>query len=180
MHTDPEHQVDWTAARTFLMEAVRKRWYHEESAVEELAQACLVRLLRASRRSQIDNVEALMNEIAKRVVIDELRGRTRRAAVFEPASDITMDQAQSVAPPPDHFGDPVARVRFIVLNFFGTTNCADLARDYFESLNWDQVAEKLGSSHAAVRKQWSRCVEKLRSAVSKDPSLAVLADWAGA
>ena len=92
--------------------------------------------------------------------------------------------AQRVAAPVERasveFGDPVARVRFVILNFFGQTACGELARFFFREMNWKQVAGQQGRSHAAVRKQWERCVSLLREAVRTDPTLAALSDWAAA
>lgn len=180
MQQQAPKSIDWAAAREFLAETVRRRWYHDASVVDDIVQECLVRLLRASRRNPIDNIEALMTEIAKRAIIDKLRSNTRASAVFGEASEFEMEKAAATTPAPDQFGDPVSRIRFVVLNVFGATNCADLARAYFEQLNWDHVATELGTSHAAIRKQWQRCVERLRALAERSPELAELADWAQA
>ena len=180
MRTDPGQTVDWNSARAYLVSAVRQRWYHEDAPIDEMVQDGLVRALRASRRAPIRNVEAFLTEIAKRVVFDELRRRTRSAALFAPEAEGGYARAAPVERASVEFGDPVARVRFVILNFFGQTACGELARFFFREMNWKQVAGQQGRSHAAVRKQWERCVSLLREAVRTDPTLAALSDWAAA
>jgi RNA polymerase sigma factor (sigma-70 family) len=175
----PEHLVDWDAARRFMRRIVRSRLDREDPAVhDDLVQEALVRLLRAIRGEKPRDLEALMAEIAHRVTVDHLRRRKRWKLLVEPASEGLLEQAPAVSPVNTEPGDPVARIRFVVLNYFGDSDCGDLAQAYFAQLDWMRVAERVGRSHAAVRKQWSRCLERLRQAVAREPSLAPLADWA--
>ena len=52
--------------------------------IDDLVQESMVRLLRAVRREPVENIEALMTEIARRTAIDCLRRRTRWSALVRP------------------------------------------------------------------------------------------------
>jgi RNA polymerase sigma factor (sigma-70 family) len=175
-----ESEIRWDEAATF----VRRRLGYELTAstrehLDDLVQEALVRLLRAVRREPIENLEALMTEIARRTAIDCLRRRTRWRAVIESEIPEGLEIADPNARA-DRVGDPLERVHFIVLEFFASreSRCRELAMAFFAEQDWNVVAQARGRSHEAVRKQWSRCLETLRSATRYDPGL--LEDWSRA
>lgn len=165
-----ETEIAWDEAAAFL----RRRFQYQLSAcgrdtIDDLVQEALVRLLRAVRREPIENLEALMTEIARRTAIDWMRRRTRWSAIVDPAHPPVEDVADPKARA-EELGDPLDRLYFVVVEFFGTreSGCRDLATAYFAGQDWKAVAEARGRSHDAVRKQWSRCLELLRAAARND------------
>jgi len=167
-----EVEIRWTEAEAFL----RRRLDFELPAnarahLDDLVQESLVRLLRAVRREPVDNVEALMTEIARRAAIDCLRRRTRWNVVLDPEAPDFDQVADPASRSP--FGDPLERVHFVVLEFFTAreARCRDLAVAFFAEQDWKVVAAAQGRSHEAVRKQWSRCLETLREAARGEGGL---------
>ena len=165
-----ETEIRWEEAGVFL----RRRLGYElpagaRSQLEDLVQESLVRLLRAVRREPVENLEALMTEIARRTAIDCLRRRTRWSVVLSPESQ-DFDQVPDPAGPAP-LGDPVERLHFVVLEFFTAreARCRELAVAFFAEQDWKVVAAGQGRSHDAVRKQWSRCLEMLREAARGEP-----------
>jgi hypothetical protein len=47
-------------------------------------------------------------------------------------------------------------------------------RAFLARLDWRRVAQAEGTSHAAIRKRWSRCLQGLRDAAAADATLAQL------
>ena len=89
---------------------MRRRLGYELTAstrehLDDLVQEALVRLLRAVRREPIENLEALMTEIARRTAIDCLRRRTRWRAVIESEIPEGLEIADPNARA-DRVGDP--------------------------------------------------------------------------
>jgi DNA-directed RNA polymerase specialized sigma24 family protein len=172
-----EAEIQWDEASAFL----RRRLGYEVPAssrgqIDDLVQECLVRLLRVVRREPVENLEALMTEIARRTAIDCMRRRTRWKAIVEPEgpgfAELPDPRARA-----DEIGDPVERLHFVVLEFFTIREapCRDLAAAFFTEQDWKAVAAARGRSHDAVRKQWSRCLGILRDAAREDPAL--LMEW---
>lgn len=175
-----ETEIRWSEAVIFL----RRRLGYELPAsvrthLDDLVQESLVRLLRAVRRERVDNVEALMTEIARRTAIDCLRRNTRWSAIVTGDSS-EIDQVPDPASRSAPLGDPVERLQFVVLEFFTEreTRCQELATAYFAEQDWKEVASRCGRSHDAVRKQWSRCLELLRQAARDEfgPLMGCFAD----
>src|SRR5689334_3646624 len=111
-----ESEIRWDEATQFL----RRRLGYElptraRHQLDDLVQESLVRLLRAVRREPVDNLEALMTEIARRTAIDCLRRHTRWNAIVDPES---ADWDRIADPGSGAVGDPVERLQFVVLEFF--------------------------------------------------------------
>ena len=118
----------------------------------------------------------MIETIAQRAVARHLRWlqRWRRLVLpFDPQAHDRPDPTSA----PNEMGDPVERLRFTVLELFESLHapCVDLAREYFAESSWIRVAERLGRSHDAVLKQWSRCLERLREVARRDGN--PLMDW---
>ncbi len=166
-----ERSIDWKAATVFLRRRVdREAWRATEEVREELTQLALMRLLRAARRSPIDNLEAFMNVIAHRVVLDWLDSDRIQPAM----TGIENDEGEPL-PLPTPTESPRARLeqlRWIVLEFFrlNCPPCRDLAELYFEEVDWKQVAATLQRSYDSVRAEWSRkCLALLKEEERKNP-----------
>ena len=164
-----EAEIRWDEAVSFLRRRLERTLRgNARHHLDDLVQESLVRLLRAVRREPVDNVEALMTEIARRVEIDCVRRQARWSALVEPAPD-DLDRIAPSAPE-ETIGDPVERLQFVVLEFFSAreARCRELAVAYFAEQDWKRVAELAGRSHDAVRKQWSRCVAMLRQSAREE------------
>lgn len=171
-------EIDWHEAQCFLRERIAAELHRDDRDVlEDLTQQSLVRLVRAVRRAPPENLRGLMHAIARRTCIDHARARERWRLLVTNAGDSDLDPEALSAADTDPLGDPADRLRFIVMEFFRTRRaaCLELAGPYFEGLDWQAVAVRLGRSHAAVRQQWSRCVRHLRDAARQDPGW--LRDW---
>jgi DNA-directed RNA polymerase specialized sigma24 family protein len=170
--------IHWGEASAF----VRRRLQYElpsssHGLIDDLVQECMVRMLRYVRRERVQNVEALLTEMARRTAIDALRRRTRWSALV--TSD---DDAVTLLPDPaartDEPGDPLERLQFVVVEYFTQRDarCKELAVAFFAGDDWKAVAVAERRSHDVIRKQWSRCLGILREA-AKDEKGPLL-DWA--
>jgi RNA polymerase sigma factor (sigma-70 family) len=174
-----DDRIQWDEARAFLRERIAAQLRPlDGDALEDLTQEALVRLLRAVRREEADSLSGLMHEIARRTCIDLIRRRRRWGQVLRPMAEGAPEPA---APSLDSggLGDPLERMRFTVLEFFRLNEapCRDVAAAYFEGQDWQTVAARMGRSYSAIRKQWSRCVQHLRTAARSNPGW--LAEWLG-
>ena len=137
-----------------------------------------MRLMRALGRGEARNLDAMMTSIADRTCIDFMRSRGRWSAILGPINEVVLDTTEAADTTSETLGDPRDRVRFVVLQFFEQQGsaCHELARAYFAELDWSLVAQGLGRSAEAVRKQWSRCLGILRREAAKSPQFQILAD----
>jgi len=174
-----ETEIDWASARIFLQRALRCSLDRvEPDLVQDLTQEALVRLLRAVRREEPMNLDALMTEIARRTRIDFIRKRRTWSAILGPLDESDSNRPDAHGSAPDQLGDPCERLEFVVTEFFRMRHapCLELARRYFDEQDWVAVAADLGRGNDAVRQQWSRCLAMLRKASADNPGL--LAAWA--
>jgi DNA-directed RNA polymerase specialized sigma24 family protein len=159
--------IQWDEARAFLRERIAAQLRSTDaSTIEDLTQEALIRSWRALGRGAVRSPQALMHTIAQRTCKDHFR-RRKLADLFRPLGDIEP-------PVPDQEGIPsdvIERIRFTMLEFFriNSSSCLELARAYFAEQNWASVARKAGRSHEAVRRQWSRCVDRLRAEARRGP-----------
>jgi len=173
-----ETHIRWGEASAF----VRRRLQYElpsssHGLIDDLVQECMVRMLRFVRRERVQNLEALLTEMARRTAIDALRRRTRWSALV--TSD---DEAVAALPDPrartDEPGDPLERLQFVVVEYFTQRDvrCRELAVAFFAGDDWKAVALAERRSHDVIRKQWSRCLGLLRQAAHDEKG--PLMDWA--
>lgn len=165
---DPD--LDWNAARQFCLRRLRFRLrFTREEEIEDLAQECLVGLLRFSRREALRTPEAVMTVIADRIAVSWIRSPRSRGLELplEDGEGKTVD----VPAPAEHDATALERLRFAVMEFFRETSapCHELAGFFFRDLDWELVAGKVGRSYLAVRKQWSRCYESLQREEAREP-----------
>lgn len=173
----PSATIDWDEVRISLRRRlIGQLDASERSELEDLIQEGCVRLLRASRREPIQDLEGLISVIAKRTFGDHLRRRYRHDRLLRPLDEGHAD-AVAIPGPDSRFGDLVDRIEFMVAGIFereGRTECGELARGWFARRSWKEIAEELGLTHASVRKRWSRCLELPRRYFTDDPDLARL------
>ena len=168
--------LDWDSIRSSL----RGRFIglidqDEFGEIDDLVQEGSVRLLRASRREAIDDVDAMIGVIARRTFDDHLRRRYRHRRLWKPLEDEHLEKAPASADP--RFGDLIDRIEFMVTQIFereGRDECGRLARGWFAGRNWKELAEELGLSHSSIRKRWSRCLEHPRRLFRADPDFCDL------
>lgn len=174
--TEPPAERDETRivaeARAWYLDYFQRRvGARGRDLAEDLAQEAAIGLLRALRASAIENLGAMRETIGKRTWFGYLRREYRWRNVWD---DTEVEDAH-VAGPRSHLdvGDPGERLRFQVMECFRAHNarCQELASLFFSGLDWIQVAAQAGVGYAAVRKQWSRCLEFLRSKVLQDEDL---------
>src|SRR5262252_1371105 len=175
---EQETRIDWSEASAF----VRRRLHFElpsssQGLVDDLVQECMVRMLRYVRRERVQNVEALLTEIARRTAIDALRRRTRWSALVTSDDDAVAAVADPSARPEEP-GDPLERLQFVVVEYFiaRDARCKELAVAFFAGNDWKAVAFAERKSHDVIRKQWSRCLRILREAARDEDG--PLMDWA--
>lgn len=166
--------IDWNAARVSLRRRLAGRLDPAEiGELDDLVQEGCVRLLRASRREPIGDLEAMISVIAGRTFRDWLRRRYRHERLCRPLESVPEIEAESQLDP--RYGDLIDRIEFMVMELFRREerpDCAELAQSWFAGRNWKQLAAGLGLSHAGVRKRWSRCLELPRRIFGADPALA--------
>ncbi|MCU0254667.1 MAG: hypothetical protein MUE47_09035, partial [Acidobacteria bacterium] len=75
-------EIDWTAARAFVRERIRRQGDRaEEAELEERTDDALVRLARRLRAEPLSPLEDAMAAAAARSVLEQLRGRRRWTAL---------------------------------------------------------------------------------------------------
>ena len=162
--------IDWAAVRASLRRRLAGQLDPGEAhELEDLIQEGCVRLLRASRREPVEDLEAMTAVIARRTFRDWLRRRYRHERLWRPLDEVPEVAAASAEN--SRFGDLVERIEFMVMELFrreDRTQCLELARAWFEGRSWKQLAEHLGASHASVRKRWSRCLELPKRLLGED------------
>lgn len=172
----PRPDLDWKEIRRVLRgHLARRADSGDRDHLDDLVQEACVRLFRASRRGPVENLDGLASTIAKRTWVDFIRRRTRWRKVFSEGTEWETVPVFAEY----ELGDPRDRLQFIVLELFdrnGSDGCRDLARAYFAEMDWKTVAESVNRSYAAVRKQWSRCVQEARRLIREDPKLGRLFD----
>lgn len=157
-----ESTIDWTEVLKLVRRTIGVRLYRTEMhEIDELAAEAWVRVLRAVKLQSPDNLEAFATTIAQNTHIDFVRRRQRQAALH----DALLAEGRCDASPSR--GDELERLRFLALEFFRGTSCGELAEAYFSEVTWKQHAARVGRSPDAVRKEWERCVMKLRAAARK-------------
>lgn len=171
LHHDSTETIDWAAARAYMLRLLRyRRLRADESALEDLAQEASIRLHRAVRREAPRNLEALMTDIAHKTALDHIRSRTRWAQLMV-EGEPDPDRCGALPPAhPEHVGDPLERLRFLLLNAFDAVCPAVLPRveARLDGLSWDEIvlAEAGRGRHvtaAALRKEFERAVAKVRT-----------------
>jgi DNA-directed RNA polymerase specialized sigma24 family protein len=145
----PDRELDWSVLRmTLRRHLARRAGAGDREYLDDLVQEASIRLLRATRRGPVEQIEGLAATIAHRTWVDFIRRRTRCRRVFSPGERFEA----TVGPEAFPLGDPRDRLRFVVLELFGregSTRCAELARAYFAETDWKQVAGALELSHDA-------------------------------
>lgn len=177
--------LPWKEVRQTMLQHLRRHAAgRDPDQLEDLAQEACVRLLRALRRESARDLDGLMASLAHRTWVDHVRRWRRTRDRFSPwgeAADGVADQlaisGDGDASEDADLGHLLDRLELVVQEAFqsaGAQACADLARAFFAGRDWRQVAGDLGVDHASVRKRWSRCLARIRDALSRDPQYADL------
>ncbi|GJM43159.1 MAG: hypothetical protein DHS20C21_00010 [Gemmatimonadota bacterium] len=155
--------------------------YEPDEVVEDLVQECVIKLLRQLRAGEVREVGALMASIARCTAIDHIRRKTRWATIVTREPEQGWDPVDISSRSPDSLEDPVDLVVSAAKAFFRETDsaCLELTGHYFHELDWSEVAEMQDRTSAAVRKQWSRCLDRLRTAARTLPEFSLLRELFG-
>ena len=147
--------------------------------IDDLVQEACVRYLRAQRREEVREPEALMTTLARRTWYDHLRRRTRTRERFTSLSE-NHERVAAASPARDPgFGDPAERLTLVVQEIFlarGADECLDLLRSFLAATGWQNLAEHQQVGYAALRKRWSRCLAMARHELSADADLSLWID----
>jgi DNA-directed RNA polymerase specialized sigma24 family protein len=171
--SEPDNpERDWDQIRKALSRTLARKLFRVDRAtLDDLTSEAVIRLLHATRRGAIHNIDGLMETIAQRTVVDFLR--RRRLGEGPGGIDVHDDPDNPLlpmTPTDDEWPLSRDRVEFVVLEFFESQNsgCLILARHFFVEHNWLEVARITGRTHTAILKQWSRCLELLRKTARSD------------
>lgn len=144
--------------------------------IQDLVQEVLVKLLRQTRLESVREPAGLLWSIVRCTAIDHIRRKRRWSLIVTAQPEEGWDPADSAGTPPDSVEDPVDRVVSAAVAFFheNDAGCLELAGHFLRDREWSEVAGLLGRQPAAIRKQWSRCLDRLRRAVHTLPEFSPL------
>ena len=141
--------------------------------LEDCEQIALIRLLRTSRRTVIENLEAMTTTIAKRVAASYHQRRSRVLLV-----EIEEDGAETRSDPMDLI-ENCDGLRFLVRELLAGAGgeCVEIYEEVLSrEQTYEQAAKGLTVSAAALRKRWSRCLQRVRDLAAQCPD--PLLHWA--
>lgn len=171
--------AEWTRLRTRLLQELRRQVRVDAQTLEDLAQEACVRLIRALRHDPQLDPDAFVKVVAQRTGADYLRGlyRYRRLVQAAESGDVEAALPRAVEPAA---GELLERLELIVAELFDKAQeaeCKGLALAWFNGRSWRDLAQAQGTEHAAIRKRWSRCLEKARQLMDADPQWGALLRW---
>lgn len=178
-HPTTELDVDWHSVRRTIRGTIRGQLGSVEPVlIEDLTQQALIGVLRALRRETVRNVDSLASTIARATAIDEVRRlqrERRRMTEYEHVAPRAGEGRRSGS----RFVHQLDLLWFLLCDYLRTqqASCQSLAELYAERGDWRLVAQTLGSTHDAIRKQWSRCTRALRAALAREPE--AFEEWLG-
>lgn len=169
---DPSFEgIDWSLVRSSI---ARRMSYHlrgwERVEIEDATQDALVRVMRFLERSGRPNsLEGLVRVIARRTAIERMRARARRPATQSVREEhaVIADEATR-----RELLDLEAQVEwkaFQVREWFREhqSPCLELAEARATGVAFNELAGRSGVSHVALLQRWSRCMKRLREAVTR-------------
>lgn len=173
-------EPDWTQLRERVrryLSAHARKFNLNPADIDDLCSDAVLAVVRYGKSHTIDDPEALLITCAQRAAKD-LAASRRRWRIIDAPLDSNLTALTSAHSADTTLGDPVIRVRAIVVLIFRSREqgCLRLAQAYFREMSWHDVADSVGQSATAIRQQWSRCVKKLRAVIAEDKKLAQLLD----
>lgn len=164
----------------------RLRWAPSED-VEDIAQEALILLKRRAEAGPVENFEAMLTAILRNRIGDYIRSK-RRAGLLP----LENEDGSPIEVPVEE-EDPFETVflfnpgdlqffRFLLCEFFRaqTTpvrpSCLDVSIRVFAGWTLQRVSADFGDSYVAVRKRWSRCMERAQTELREE--IASLIPWA--
>lgn len=164
---------DDEAAFRELVEATEDRVYGTiakmlggSEGAEDLAQRVYLRIWQArGRYVPAAKFSTWMFSIARRLVLNERRGRARRAAVFhEPAADETIrETGGGVSPPAEAAAAELARAIDAALAELPEEQRTAMVLRRYEEMPYEEIATVLGTTVPAVKSLLFRARETLRT-----------------
>lgn len=137
---------------------------HPDDVVEAIREAVYVAFVTVRERClSVYNVDAFMTTVAKRSLSRELR-RQRRMVRPDNGEHITWDRVESERAEP--LDQESAHATVIdatdIMQAMPPTYAEVMRLYYLEGLTHEQVAERIGISHACVRKRHERAIKWAR------------------
>jgi RNA polymerase sigma factor (sigma-70 family) len=171
--------AEWARLRARLLRELRRQIRADAETLEDLAQEACVRLIRAIRHDPASDPAAYVKVVAQRTGSDYLRGIYRQRRLMESVETGELELAIAQAHATDK-GELIERLEFVVLELLEreqATECHQLARAWFDGRNWRDLAEQRKIAHSALRKRWSRCLERVRELLDQDTEWGPLVRW---
>ena len=174
-------QYDWSEIHRGLRQRISQLMYHrDEHLADDLAQEATIRLLRTLRREPAEDLERLMTTVAARTFTDRLR---RRQELFvAPDDPVLVDQVAPLGTSvPGEGRHPLDLLDVVVRELFRRQDplCLILYRQWRAKREWRDVARamKPPSTAIAVRKKYSRCLQRILPKLREDPRYARIAEY---
>ena len=110
--------------------------------------------------------------IAKRRLIDYWRRKRRTDRVIASSSSEPDEPPDPTPGPLERLTDRDQEIRWVIQSFFRkhAPNCQALLASWLAEEPWQEVADRSGRGLAAVRREWQRCLERLRVSALNNPS----------
>jgi hypothetical protein len=167
-----EQTIDWDESAARMRSMIRA--HAGNITPEDLHDWTLIGLTKFLRKLRRDGHAkdpiALLATIASTTAKDYIRWIQRRRARFVDW-EAHLDSIIDTAAPPEEVEDERQVLWFLLVEYLRVHHapCARLAQLYAEHGDWDKVAEAIGASATAVRKQWSRCTQAFRDELKRNP-----------
>jgi RNA polymerase sigma factor (sigma-70 family) len=171
--------AEWKRLRTRLLQELRRRIRADAETLEDLAQEACVRLIRALRRDPQLQPDAYVRVVAQRTGADYLRSLYRHQRLIEAVGRGELDAALPHAVEPSK-GELLERLELVVVELLDkaqASECKELALAWFNGVSWSEWAHARQLEHAAVRKRWSRCLDRVRQSIEADPHWGAVLRW---
>lgn len=136
----------------------------DRQLAEDLVQETLVKLYVSWGRRSIESPAAYARTT---LVREYISARRRRASGERPTCDVSAS-----SPAPDDYAKSIERLDLVAaLGLLAPADRAVLVARYFDDLSIEAIAEAMRKSPAAVRRQVSRALERLRVVIGEPQTM---------
>ncbi len=184
MRGEPERRgneaYDWAAIHRGLRRRIQQLMYRrDDHLADDLAQEATIRLLRTLRREPAEDLERLMTTVASRTFADHLRRRQERPVAPDDPAVLDL-AAPDTAAGTGGERHPLDLLDVVVRELLRRQDplCLRLYRQWRARREWKAVAAAMNppSTAAAVRKKYSRCLQRILPRLREDPRYAAIAE----
>jgi hypothetical protein len=168
-------EIDWSAARAFVRERIRRQWPAAADAeLDERTDDALVRLSRRLRAEPPAAVEEAMAGAAARSLLEQLRGRRRWSALQALSAGARVGPGRRGGLEP--VGDPLERFRFLALATIARTEDGAAARERVRLAIEGHPKPPAVLPHTTPL-EW-QLARRFARTLAHEPVFAPLASWA--